>query len=637
MRLDPDDSAPATAEDIVRGLDPDQLAAVTAPVGVVVVRAGAGSGKTTVLTRRIAWRVASGTASPDHTLAITFTRQAATEMRTRLRRFGIDGQPSVHTFHALGLRLLTQRAADTGRQKPLVATDRNALLRLSVGKDVKQASLPRLASAIDHATVRLMTQRAVDDALAVSGLHREMRADEFRAAVQKYDALKRKRGVVDTNDLISHVVRDAREDRRFLASIRHQFRHVSVDEAQDMNPLQYEFLRLLLDDPADLFVVGDPNQAIYGFNGADSSLFDELPGLGTGAHVVTLPSNYRCTPQVVDAATRLLRNAGQQVTAVSCRPNGRPVAFTACDDERDELRTVAAELTRMQLECGTWNQLAVLVRVNALADTVKTHLENHGIPVRSGRRGPDWSAAVAQATSLSSRDALSIWSSDVLDSGDYAPGSAEHDLAGYVRRFLDENRGGGVDGRAFGSWLLTSADQQDVSGVEVMTFHAAKGREWWGVVVAAAETGYLPHSSARTAPQKAEEARLGYVALTRAATDLVVTWAGTRRGRSRTRSSWLPVEAERRLSRQGPPPAIRERAREAGQHDALADALRDWRESVARRSGLSANGILTDRHIKEIVRTRPATVRDLADVIDMAFATRHGESILAVVSSAGRA
>ena len=637
MRLDPDDSAPATTEDIVRGLDPDQLSAVTAPVGVVVVRAGAGSGKTTVLTRRIAWRVASGTASPDHTLAITFTRQAATEMRTRLRRFGIDGQPSVHTFHALGLRLLTQRASDTGRQKPLVATDRNALLRTAVGKDVKQATLPRLASAIDHATVRLMTQRAIEDALAASGLHRDMRADEFRAAVQKYDALKRRRGVVDTNDLISHVVRDTREDRRFLASIRHQFRHVSVDEAQDMNPLQYEFLRLLLDDPADLFVVGDPNQAIYGFNGADSTLFDELPGLGTGAHVVTLPSNYRCTPQVVDAATRLLRNAGQQVEAVSCRPNGGPVAFAACDDEMDELRTVAVELTRMQRTCGTWNQLAVLVRVNALADTVRTFLEACGIPVRSGRRGPDWSAAVAQATSLSSRDALSIWSSDVLDSGDYAPGSAEHDLAGHVRRFLDENRGGSVDGRAFGSWLLTSADQQDVSGVEVMTFHAAKGREWWGVVVAAAETGYLPHSSARTVPQKAEEARLGYVALTRAATDLVVTWAGTRRGRSRSRSTWLPVEAERRLSQQGPPPAIRERAREAEQRDPLADALREWREAVARRSGLSANGILTDRHIKEIVRTRPATVRELADVIDMAFATRHGESILAVVSSAGRA
>ncbi|MEY5060055.1 MAG: ATP-dependent helicase [Actinomycetota bacterium] len=153
MRLDPTDSPAATAEEIVRGLDPDQEAAVTAPVGVVVVRAGAGSGKTTVLTRRIAWRVATNTASPDHSLAITFTRQAATEMRTRLRRFGIDGQPSVHTFHALGLRLLTQRAADLGRQKPLVVTDRLALLRQALGKEAKQSLLPQMAADAEAMTV----------------------------------------------------------------------------------------------------------------------------------------------------------------------------------------------------------------------------------------------------------------------------------------------------------------------------------------------------------------------------------------------------------------------------------------------------------------------------------------------------
>ena len=636
MRLDPTDSPAATAEEIVRGLDPDQEAAVTAPVGVVVVRAGAGSGKTTVLTRRIAWRVATNTASPDHSLAITFTRQAATEMRTRLRRFGIDGQPSVHTFHALGLRLLTQRAADLGRQKPLVVTDRLALLRQALGKEAKQSLLPQMAGAIDHAAVRLMTPRGIEDALSQSGLHREMKSDEFRTAVARYDAVKRRRGVVDTNDLIAHVVRDAREDRRFLASMRHQFRHVSVDEAQDMNPLQYEFLRLLLDDPADLFVVGDPNQAIYGFNGADSTLFDELPGLGTGAHVVSLPSNYRCTPQVVDAASRLLRSAGQTVEAVSCRPGGRPVSYLPCEDETHELRVIATELTRMQQTCGTWNQLAVLVRVNALADTVTKDLESRGIPVRSNRRGPGWSAAVAQATSQTSRDGLSIWSSDILDSGDYEPGTPEHDLATYVRRFLDENRGGAVDGRAFGSWLLTSADQQDVAGIEVMTFHAAKGREWWGVVVASAETGYLPHSSARSAAQKAEEARLGYVALTRAASDLVVTWSTSRRGRSRSRSPWLAVEAERRLSRQGPPAEVRERPRADATDDPLVAALREWRDAAARRSGLSANGILTDRHIKELVRTRPRTVEALADVIDMAFATRHGESLLAVINRPGR-
>ena len=150
-----------------------------------------------------------------------------------------------------------------------------------------------------------------------------------------------------------------------MQSMRHQFRHVSVDEAQDMNPLQYEFLRLLVGDEPDVFVVGDPNQAIYGFNGADNTLFDELPGLGAGARVVTLPSNYRCTPQVVDAASRLLRNGGQEIEAVSRRPNGRAVAFVGCENEFAERNVIARELRRMRDACGTWNLLAVLVRVNA--------------------------------------------------------------------------------------------------------------------------------------------------------------------------------------------------------------------------------------------------------------------------------
>ena len=176
------------------------------------------------------------------------------------------------------------------------------------------------------------------------------------------------------------------------------------------------------------------------------------------------------------------------------------------------------------------------MRVNAVADDISEFLAAQGIPVRSGRRGPEWSAAIAQATSLTSRETLGIWSSDVLDSGDYDPSNPEYEIASRVREFLDDNRSGTIDGRAFGSWLTTSVDRTEVEGVEVMTFHAAKGREWFGVVVAAAETGYLPHSSARTAAQKAEEARLGYVALTRAADDLVVTWARQRRKRNRTRS-----------------------------------------------------------------------------------------------------
>ena len=632
MRFDISDRTPATVDEILEGLDGDQRAAVTAPPGVVVVRAGAGSGKTTVLTRRVAWRVATESASPDHVLAITFTRQAATEMRTRLRRFGIDGNPQIHTFHALGLRLLTQRAADAGRAKPLVVTNRMAVLSGALGTDARQSSLPGVANAIDHATVRMLKGRDLDSALTASGIQRDISREQLERIMARYEEAKRKRGVVDTNDLIAHVVRDAQRDPRFVQSMRHQFRHVSVDEAQDMNPLQYELLRLLVADAPDLFVVGDPNQAIYGFNGADNSLFDELPGLGAGARVISLPSNYRCTPQVVETASRLLRNGGQAIEAESRRPAGRAVAFIGCENEFSERNVVASELRRMRDACGTWNLLAVLVRVNALADDIGDFLVSQGIPVRSGRRGPEWAAAIAQATSLTSRESLSIWSSDVLDSGDYDTSNPEHEIASRVREFLDDNRGGSVDGRAFGSWLTTSVDRTEVEGVEVMTFHAAKGREWFGVVVAAAETGYLPHSSARSAAQKAEEARLGYVALTRAADDLVVTWARQRRNRARTRSPLLPVDATIVTSRRGPGEDVRRIAARAPRTDALTLALRDWRDDMSRRSGLSANGILTDRHIKQIVADVPRTVAELADVVDMAFATRHGESLLAVIT-----
>lgn len=623
-----------TADEILVGLDDDQRAAVTAPTGVVVVRAGAGSGKTTVLTRRIAWRVADNTASPDHVLAITFTRQAAAEMRTRLRRFGIDGSPQIHTFHALGLRLLTQRAADQGKAKPLVATNRMAILSAAAGSDVKQAQLSSFAVAMDNVVVRMLEGRAIEPALRAAGL-RDVTTEQFSSVVSRYEALKRRRGVVDTNDLISLVVQEAERDNRFAASIRHQFRHVSVDEAQDLNPLQYRFLRILAGDPADLFVVGDPNQAIYGFNGADNSLFDELPGFAGGAHVVSLPANYRCSPQVVEAASRLLRNSGQDIEARSLRPEGRAVSWVGCENEFSERNVIARELTRMHGACGTWNLLAVLVRVNALADDISEFLAKKGIPVRSSRRGPDWSAAVAQATSLTSRDSLSIWSSDLLDNAEPNDSSADIEVARLVRQFLDDNRSGSVDGRAFSSWMVTTVAREDVEGVEVMTFHAAKGREWWGVVVACAEDGYLPHSSAKSAAQKAEEARLGYVALTRAANELTVTWAKQRRNRDRRRSPLLPVDATVQTSQRGPGDDVRRISGSAPQSDAVTVALRAWREDASRRSRMPARGILTDRQIASLVRGRPDTVEEIAIIIDRVFATRHGESILEAIRTAG--
>lgn len=616
---------------MLSGLDPDQLAAVTAPPGVVVVRAGAGSGKTRVLTRRIAWRAQQGSADAERTLAITFTKQAATEMRTRLVRFELDGRPTIGTFHAVGLRLLSQRADDTRRAKPLVVTNRGAIVSSVLDGGTKGASVPAVLNAIDWAHAHMATPQTVASMLVnVRGvLPQGMTTDMFARVLADYEALKKRRGVVDLNDFLTTTISEARRDARFLESIRFQFRHICVDEAQDMNLLQYEFMRLIAGDTPDLFLVGDPNQAIFGFNGADRTLFDTLPRLNGTATVLSLPSNYRCTPQIVATAVGALERGHQQADAVSLRPEGLEVSLHACDDEASELMTIERELRRMQARCGTWNQLAVLARVNAVCDDIVQHLEACNIPVRSTRLGPDWSRAMATATSLTGRESLSVWSSDILDNGEYSENDAEFAVAALVRTFLDNNRSGSVDGRTFGNWAATNNDANNAGvGVEVLSFHAAKGREWFGVVVAGAEVGLLPHRGATSAEQRGEEARLAYVAFTRAADDLAITWTRTRNGRKSGPSPLLPSVNPQARTASAPPREAFAKYRRNSATSPRVTALKDWRYRRARLGRVADESVLTDIQVKRLADLVDPTPESVEAIIGTMMSKRFGNDVL---------
>jgi len=623
---------------VLSGLDPDQLAAVTAPAGIVVVRAGAGSGKTTVLTRRIAWRAQQGTAEAERTLAITFTKQAATEMRTRLAKFDLGGRPTIGTFHAVGLRLLAQRADDTRRAKPLVANNRGAIVSSVLDGGTKGASVPAVLNAIDWAHAHMATPHTVASMLVnVRGvLPQGMTSDMFARVLGDYEALKKRRGVVDVNDFLTTTISEARRDARFLESIRFQFRHLCVDEAQDMNLLQYEFMRLIAGDNPDLFLVGDPNQAIFGFNGADRTLFDTLPNLNGTATVFSLPSNYRCTPQVVATAVGALERGHQQANAVSRRNDGAEVSLHACTDEHDELLVVEREVRRIQQRCGTWNSVAVLARVNAICDDIAQHLESRGIPVRSTRLGPEWSRAMSTATSLTGRDELSTWSSDILDTGEYSQTDPEFGVATLVRTFLDNNRAGSVDGRAFGNWAATNNDASNAvaQGVEVLSFHAAKGREWYGVVVAGAEVGLLPHRGATSAEQRGEEARLAYVAFTRAADDLSITWTSTRNRRKSGPSPLLPSVNPQPRPQNGPP---REELRRFSHRSVVSPrltALKDWRYRRARLARIDDNGILTDTQLTKLSEMVDPSFAQVEEITGKLFARRYGEQLVELLSNA---
>ena len=633
--LDRNSDAPArTPESVLAGLDADQRSAVTAPVGLVVVRAGAGSGKTTVLTRRIAWRTLSGTADIERTLAITFTRQAATEMRARLATFDLEGRPTIGTFHAIARKLMLQFLEDKGRRAPVIINNRSSVVSQCMGDDARSGGVNDVLSAIDWAHSRMLTPDTAASALSAAGLSIPLGATRFTEVFNDYERTKKKRGLVDLNDFLTSVVRESTKDPRLLESLRFQYRHISVDEAQDMNPLQYEFLKTFATSSPDLFLVGDPNQAIYGFNGADKQLFDSLPNISGAASVISLPSNYRCTPEIVTFAVKSLAQDNQVADAESRRPQGAPVVLQRCVDENKEREIIATAVRKAHSRGRAWSDIAVLTRVNATAESIREHLSTLGIPVRTARRGGAWSRAVAAATELTHRESLSAWSSDILDSGEYEPDDADTVVATFVRTFLDENRAGSVDGRTFGTWLATSADVAETDGVDVLTFHAAKGREWSFVAVAGAEKGLLPHRSARGHVARSEEARLAYVALTRAADELLVTWTDSRNGKSTGPSPFLPSVTTDVPPIAPPPTEIRERTKSLSAKNPLDVVLREWRDTVAYSHRVDPEAILPLRTLKRIVRMQPQTVEEVAELVDAVFAHRHGTAIIEMVQRA---
>ncbi len=633
----PDDETRVTSPDsLLSGLDPDQRAAVSAPVGVVVVRAGAGSGKTTVLTRRIAWRIATETADAQRTLAITFTRQAATEMRARLATHDLDGRPTIGTFHAVARRLVLQMHEDKNRRPPLIINNRSSAMSTCMGDDARSGGVSDVLAAVDWCHSQMIAPAEAARELSAAGTRLPLPAARFAEVFDAYEKLKRKRGVVDLNDFLTAVVREAERDPRFVESIRFQYRHVSVDEAQDMNPLQYRFLQALLPTNPDVFLVGDPNQAIYGFNGADKTLFDTLPGIEGAATVLSLPSNYRCTPEIVDYAVQTLARDGQTADSVSVRNNGAPVQLERCATDDDECTAIVRAVRRASARGLRFGDIAVLARVNNVADRYREALAAAGYPVRSARRGGAWGRAVAAATDLTSRDGLATWAADILDSGEYGPDDADVGVARHVRQFLDENRVGSVDGRAFGSWLATSADVSETDGIDVLTFHAAKGREWPFVIVAGAEKGLLPHRSARSAAARSEEARLAYVALTRAADELVVTWTDRRNDRATGPSPFLPSVKTSVPEPAAPPVEIRERVRTAPTTHPVETALRQWSESLARRRRVEPEAILSQRSLKRLARLVAPTRDDIVECVDAVFAARHADEVIDVITrSAG--
>ena len=612
-----------TAASLLLALDAEQRAAVTAPADAVIVLAGAGSGKTTVLTRRIAHRIEDASADAEHTLAITFTREAAAQLKMRSPR-GIH----TGTFHAVAFALLRQRLTDLNRSVPTILTNRNGMMKEAA--QTLRMKVPVFEALTEYEWMQARALTPNDYPSAATTAKRSVKTpDTLVRLFEEYERLKKFRGVLDIGDLLAKATDEINGSVDYAGAVHWRYRHLLVDEAQDMNPQQFAFLEALRGGRRDVFIVGDPLQAIYGWNGADPRLFDNLPQTLGGATVVHLRNNYRCSPVVVDAGLHILRSNGVPAEAIAVKLDGEAITIDAFDDENAEANGIATLVSTSRRGVRRWADVAVLVRTRAQRDLVIGAFEKAGIPVSASAASAVIAPLLQEVAALTNRYVLADWSLELRIASE--KDSPEHELAVLVDEFLAAHPAGPANGNMFMSWFNTSAPRPTGDdGVEVLTFHAAKGREWHTVVIAGAEKGVLPHSSAKTPAQRAEEVRLAYVAVTRAAERLCITWARERNGRKATLSPLVADLPLGETTRAAMPTDLRDMANTGNKETALG-ALREWRRDRARRLGTTESAVCGDALLQRIADRSPNTIDELAEIVGPMTAETLAPEVLAVL------
>jgi DNA helicase-2/ATP-dependent DNA helicase PcrA len=609
---------------LLEGLDESQRHAVTVEAAPLCVLAGAGSGKTRVLSRRIAWRVANESATGRHVLALTFTRKAAGELRERLAGLGVRDQVAAGTFHAVAYAQLRRWWADRGRAAPVLLDRKGALLHRLLGSasgspdrrgaarraggsdlnsrdgasDPAASSVGPIAAEIEWAKARLVEPDAYADAAIGADRRPPVAPSEVAEVYARYEAEKRRRGLVDFDDLLEALAVAMETDEELAAAQRWRFRHLFVDEFQDVNPAQWRLLSAWLGTRTDLCVVGDPNQAIYGWNGADPGMLATFALRRPDATVVQLDANYRSSPQVLSVAAAVLshdpRRAGAHAPLRAHCPDGPVPDVVSYDSDRAEAAGIARRLRQARPPGTSWSRLAVLARTNAQLVLVEEALSAARIPCRVAPgaaflRRPEVQAALGRLRQSPRWHTLETAIRDLELSGAAAEqeghrqteetltGQAEPHavddgtidgrqvdateralalgtLARLAREYQALEQGASVEG--FVVWLASTLAREQpgvASGdaVELTTFHRAKGLEWPVVFVAGLEEGLVPIAHAVSTDAEAEERRLLYVALTRAQLELHCSWARRRTlgHRSMARSPSPYLEAIEAASR----------------------------------------------------------------------------------------
>lgn len=554
---------PVDAQEVLAGLDDEQRAVAECLEGPVMVLAGAGTGKTRAITHRIAHAVVTGAHDPRRTLAVTFTNRAAGELRSRLRDLGASGVQA-RTFHAAALRQLRYfwpRLSD--RSFPdIMASKANLVARALSANDLSpDTSLVRdVSSDIEWARVNFLDEhtlltRDISRALAIEPA-------QLARVLSSYEEAKSERGVIDFEDVMIVLIGALSTDESIAREVHKAYRWLTVDEYQDVNPVQHQLLTLWRGDRDDVCVVGDPSQTIYSFTGASPDYLLDFPREFPDATAIRLVRCYRCTPQIVDLANSLIHAGSSSRNAVTLRsqvdPGPAPAIFDY-DDDTSEARALAAHI-KESVAAGTRpRDIAVLYRINAQAVEIEAALADAGIPVtvRGSERFFDRAEVKEAVTRLRAAARFAQDGTpgplvdevvDVFSAMNWSP--QQPTTTGAVRERWEslaavvelarERSASDRDLSAFVDHLDERASSQFApvaDGVTLASIHAAKGLEWSIVHVIGCSDGLVPLQHADGADQIEEERRLLYVAMTRAQRELRLSWAHARQPGGRANRS----------------------------------------------------------------------------------------------------
>jgi DNA helicase-2/ATP-dependent DNA helicase PcrA len=550
------------AEALLDALDPEQREAAMSLVGPTCILAGAGTGKTRTVTHRIAYGIAKGQFAANRVLALTYTSRAAGELRARLRQLGIPGV-AVKTFHAAALSQLEYFWPQlAGVPAPNVLTSKSKLIAdaaesLKIHFDA--AMLRDVAAEIEW---RKYTMRSIDQyeaslpsRPAVSGIN----PAQLVQLIKVYEDLKIKSQKLDWEDVLILTLGMLQAEPRVLAHVQQQYRFFTVDEYQDISPLQQALLEAWLGDRSDICVVGDPNQTIYTFTGASSGYLLEFLNTYPDASVVNLTRNYRSTGRIIALANRVVSGETDMDELTSQNDVGAEPTFMQATDSVDEASRIASDVSKQLARGVKPNEIAILYRVNSQSELFEKALADRGIDyqVRGGERffnRPEILHVVrlvrAETITPSDKPLYQIVSDACRELGWKAK---EPEVGGAVREkwealnsflaIVDEMPEGSnledflkeVDER------IRSQHEPVKAAITISTIHAAKGLEWDSVFLTGLNEGLLPIGYAKTDAAIHEERRLFYVGVTRARKELALSYClrDSVTGRDRTRSRFF--------------------------------------------------------------------------------------------------